>query len=128
MTVFVDTDVVISSFISNKGAAYWLLNNPLEIKLVISDQSQLEITRVAEELKIKSRDLKLNLINLTFDPKKYTQYVTDQYDSPIVAAAHQAKAKFLLTYNLKHYLSDKIKKLGIIVLTPGQFLQYLRTK
>ncbi|MBI3559150.1 hypothetical protein HY085_02025 [Candidatus Gottesmanbacteria bacterium] len=55
MTVFVDTDVVISSFISKTGAAYFLLNTPSKVKLVISNQSQTEITRVAKELEIKSQ-------------------------------------------------------------------------
>lgn len=128
MIVFIDTDVVISSFISKTGAAFFLLNTPSKAKLVISGQSQLEITRVTNELGIKPCALNLNLIKLTANLQHYLQYVTDPNDSQIIAAAHQIKAKFLISYNLRHYQKDKIKEdLNIIILTPGQFLQYLRS-
>lgn len=129
MIAFVDTDVVISSFISKTGAAYSLLNTPSKVKLVISDQSQTEITRVAKELKIKPHDLNLNTIKLSVNPKKYFHYVTHQNDAHIIAAAKLAKAKFLISYNLRHFRLDLIKSnLDIIVLSPGQFLQYLRSR
>lgn len=129
MTVFVDTDVVISSFISKIGAAFFLLNTPSKVKFMISDQSQLEITRVAKELEIRTHTLNLDLIKLTANPKKYSQYVLDKNDSHIIAAAHQARTKFLLSYNLKHFRLDLIKNdLEIIIFTPAQFLQYLRSQ
>lgn len=129
MTAFVDTDVVISSFISTTGAAHFLINSPHKVKLVISDQSQLEITRVASELKIKMRVLNLNLVKLTAKCEKYSKYVTDKNDVHIIASTHQSKAEFLISYNLKHFRRDLIKeKLKIVVLTPAQFLQYLRSQ
>lgn len=128
MIIFVDTDVVISSFISKTGAAYILLNNFSSVKFIISDQSKSEITRVAKELEIKSQNLNLDIIKLKTDLDNYLQYVNDKNDVHIIAAAHQAKAKFLISYKIKHFQKDKIKEdLNIIILTPGQFLQYLRS-
>ena len=60
--------------------------------------------------------------------KEFCDYVDDVDDAHIVAGAHQTKARFLVSYNLKDYRIDHIKKdFGIIVLTPGLLLQYLRS-
>lgn len=135
--VFVDSDVVISSLLSTKGAAYLILNQQ-DRKFIISNISQKELEKVAQRLKINQGSLK-NLIKKQFDVIKLTQelteikeefanYTSDINDSHIVAGAKKAKAKFLLTYNLRHYNRLKIKAdLGIIVLTPAQYLQYLRS-
>ncbi len=49
-------------------------------------------------------------------------------DAHIVLGAKQAKGKFLVTYNIKHFLVEKIREdVGIIVLTPAFLLQYLRS-
>lgn len=59
--------------------------------------------------------------------QEYWRYVTDINDAHIIAGAHAAKADFLISYNLKHYKLDKIRsELGIVILTPAMFLQYLR--
>ena len=58
----------------------------------------------------------------------FGQHSRDPNDAHIIAGAVKAKAQFLLTYNLKDYKIDKIKKdFGIIVTTPAKFLQYLRS-
>lgn len=130
--VYVDTDVIISSLISSNGAAYILLEKTKE-SFMISNLSEEEVLKVAKRLKIseiKTRNLlkKLNKvkINKTEDFKKY---ILDPNDSHIVAGAVTAKAKYLITYNTRHFLADKIKdELGIILMTPALFLQYLRSQ
>ena len=135
--VFVDSDVVISSLISAKGAAYLLLNNQKE-KFIISNISKKEIKEVADRLKISQdrlRDLiksRLKIANLETDlakiKKDFKDFASDPNDTHIVAGAVRARAKFLLTYNTKHFNKHKIsEELGINVLTPGQYLQYLRS-
>jgi len=60
--------------------------------------------------------------------QEYKDYVSDPDDVHIIAGAAEADADFLITYNTKHYLVDKIKaELDIIVHTAAQFLQYLRS-
>lgn len=135
--VFVDSDVVISSLISEKGAAHLLLNEQ-KSKFTISNISKIELERVASRLEIEESRLqilvktRLKLIKLTADLKKikndFKNYTTDPNDAHIIAGASRAKAKFLLTYNLKHFKKQKINEnLGIIVLTPAQYLQYSRS-
>ena len=127
---FLDSDVIISSLLSSTGAAHLLINKNSLIKF-ISNVSAKEIQIVAKRLKIKTavvdqliRRLKIVRLNQDFGKN----YVTDFYDSNIVSGAVTAKTKFLLTYNLKHFKIDKIKRdYGILVYRPAQFLQYLRS-
>ncbi len=125
MKVFVDSDVIISSLISNTGAASELINN-LDIKKIVSNLSIKELEIVKLRLNINKP---LPILETIFidNVKKYSIYSIDPNDAHIVAGADQGKVKFLITYNLKHYKIDKIKRdLNIIVMTPGMFLQYLR--
>lgn len=136
MRAFVDTDVVISALLSQKGAAYYLLHRT-EPKLVVSSISLLEIDRVSERLDIDKADLtymvkhNLHVVKIGEELKaiedKYKYFVTDINDAHIVAGAYIAKSRYLITYNLRHFMVDRIKnELGIIALTPALFLQFLR--
>lgn len=135
--VFVDSDVVISSLISDKGAAYFLLAKQGH-KSIISNVSKVELERAANRLEIgkeKLQDLiknKLKVINLSADLPKikndFQIYVNDPDDAHIIAGVKQAKVKFLLTYNIRHFKREKIKDdFDVVVLTPAQYLQYLRS-
>ncbi len=135
--IFLDSDVVISSLISEKGAAYLLINTP-SLRLFISNISKKELQDVTKRLQINQRSLRETIktnvettyINVAVTSLKtqYKNYVTDPDDAHIIAGADKSQAKFLVTYNLKHYHIDKIKQdLNIIVLTPANLLQYLRS-
>ena len=127
---FLDSDVIISSLLSSTGAARLLINKSSLIKF-ISNVSAKEIQIVAKRLKIKTAVVdqlirRLKIVQLKQDFGK--DCVTDRYDSHIVSEAVTAKTKFLLTYNLKHFKIDRIKRdYGILVYRPAQFLQYLRS-
>ncbi|MCL4392545.1 PIN domain-containing protein [Patescibacteria group bacterium] len=137
MKVFLDTDVIISSFLSSSGASYYLINESLNItEFYISNFSVKEIEIVTKRLKIqnKLKDLKskLNVTDLDYkssDIKKlFGKYVYDINDAHIVIAAKQSHSRFLLTYNIKDYDLNLIKKdLDITILEPGVFIQYLRS-
>jgi len=137
MQAFVDTDVVISSLLSQKGAAYYLLNKS-KTKLFISSISLLEINQVSERLKIDKADLEnitrhnLQIIEISEELKtikdKYKKFVTDINDAHIVAGTHLSKSNYIISYNLRHFKIDRMKnELGIMILTPALFLQFLRT-
>lgn len=136
--VFFDSDVVISSFLSNKGAAHVLLKN-VTIECLITDISQKEILRVAKKLSLSQENLITHVkshfkqTGLLEKPKlikdKYRIYVSDENDAHVVHGAIKSKAKFILTYNNRHFNQEKIKNdLDILVMTPGKFLQYLRSR
>lgn len=134
--VFLDTDVIISALLSQTGASVIVIKNPKIIKIV-SKTVQKEVNEVAKRLNIDNqkiegiiKNIRVNSLNLTKNEilAEYKKFVSDKKDSHVVAGAKRLKLRFLLTHNLKHYQVDKIKaQLGIIVLKPGNFLQYLRS-
>lgn len=137
MLIFVDSDVIISSFMSQSGAAYFLLSTT-SLQLFISSLSKKELETVVKRLGIKSNmlatliknNLKVTMLleSLPKIKESFKQYALDENDAHILAGAKAAKADFLITYNVRDFKIDKIKKdLGILTLTPGNFLQYLRS-
>lgn len=134
--VFLDIDVIISALLSKQSASYKVIKNHKIIK-TISNSVQEETKEVAKRLDINSSNIKqISKYIKTTPPnltkgevlRQYKKFVFDKEDSHIVAGADRTKSKFLLTHNIRHYKTDKIKAgLGIIVLKPGNFLQYLRS-
>lgn len=134
--IFLDADVVVSALLSKSGASYELIKNPKVLKTV-SKTVKKEVEEVTKKLNIDSERpervlKKINVTSLNLTKKevleKYNKFVFDKKDSHVVAGANRAKSKFLLTHNLRHYRVNKINaELGILVLKPGNFLQYLRS-
>ena len=138
LQVFLDSDVVISSLISSSGAAYLLINSVKGLELYISNLSLKELKIVVERLSLDKNilteviDNRFQKVDLKDSNEKikeqYGDYVLDIDDAHIVAGARTSQVRFLISYNLRHYKLDKIKEdFRIIVLTPAQFLQYLRS-
>ncbi len=138
VNVFLDSDIVISSLISNTGASYQLINNK-NIVCFISNVSFKELSLVVKKLNLD--DTKFNKIvkgnlktcNLSLGLKQikanYKKYVKDINDAHIISGAVESKVNFLITYNIKDFEINKIKeKYNIKVMTPGTFLQFLRSK
>ena len=72
-------------------------------------------------------------MSLPLPPRDYAtqfeKYIYDPYDGHIIAGARQGKARFLLTFNLKDFNREKIKRdFNIILMTPGMYLQFLRSQ
>ena len=135
--VFVDSDVIISSFLSKTGAAYLLTHSKL-VAPIVSQYSMQEIKKVCTRLKISMKHTNSAFKNyrqiiiptdLKIIRTQYKKYTLDENDAHIIAGSVVAKVTFLVTYNLKHYKTEKIKRdFGITILTPAVFLQYTRSK
>lgn len=137
-SAFVDSDVIIASLLSKKGASFFLFNETV-VDLFISSLSVRELKIVVKRLDIDQQRLnfliekRLKVVDLKetkeIIKKKYQNYVLDENDAHIIAGAVAAKTKFLLTYNLKHYQKEKIKSdFDLILFPPASFLQYLRSQ
>lgn len=138
MKLFIDSDVIISLLISDKGASYSLLHTDKH-NLIVSNLSIQESILVCKRLGLDSERLD-DLIKRRCEPvhikseltdirKKYARYVSDESDAHVVAGSVEAGAHYLFTYNLKDYNLQKIKEdFDIIIMTPGMFLQFLRNK
>ncbi len=135
--VFVDSDVIISSLLSNIGAAYFLLHKA-NLELFISDVSFRELKIVTKRLGLVAVKLtalvekKFTIVKLNKNTseikRSYGKYTHDENDAHIAAGASTAKAKFLITYKLRDFKADYIKRdFGIICMKPAHFLQYLRS-
>ena len=106
MKIFLDSDVVISSVISKRGAAHFILNESKN-KKIISNYSVEEMTRVAKRGKVDEKGLSyfinksLKIVkskkSLKKIKKEYKKYIKDENDAHIVAGANQSKAKIVLT-------------------------------
>lgn len=134
--VFVDSDVIISSLISKNGAANIVVNKA-SINSYVSNFSHEELSRTVKRLgiskdkfeKVLKEKLKTVKINISKEDilDKFGNYTYDLEDAHIVAGAKEAKAKFLVTFNIKDYKLEKISdELSIKILTPGELLEYLR--
>ena len=137
MNVFIDSNVVISSLISSRGAAYALLHQS-SFTPTISSVSYQELRIVTKKMNLPLKKLEVlvkkhcQVVKLTQKlpviKQQFANYVTDINDAYIVAGAHSAKAKYLISYNLKHFQTTAIKdKLDILIMTPALFLQFLRS-
>ncbi|MBI3069913.1 MAG: PIN domain-containing protein [Candidatus Levybacteria bacterium] len=109
-----------------------------ETNFIISNFSKIELGKVVDRLNLRREELqtlikqRLKTVkikdNLERIKKDFGDYTLDSNDAHIIAGAVKAKARFLLTYNVRHFRRQKINAdLGIIVLTPAQYLQYLRS-
>ena len=138
VNVFLDSDVVVSSLISNNGASYQLVYNN-NVICFISNISYQELLLVVKKLKLDDNKLKIvtkkrfKIIRIVENLKKikirYRIFTKDLNDTHIVAGAVESKANFLITYNIKDFEINKIKeKFNIKIMTPGTFLQFLRSK
>ena len=131
--VYLDSDVLVSSCLSGTGAANLLLNTSTLVKFYTNIQEN-ELKIVFERLSIAPTKLsqvlnKCNLIILkSTNLSLYSKYTLDPNDRHIIAGAVSSGTKFLISYNLKHFQIEAIKRdLNLIVLTPAHFLQFLRS-
>ncbi|MBI2085819.1 PIN domain-containing protein [Candidatus Daviesbacteria bacterium] len=131
--VFLDSDVIISSLISDKGAAYFIIHET-DLQSFVSNKSIEELEQVCDRLGLNKDKLaevvkeKLNVVQLKEVKKSFKNYTLDLDDVHIIAGVKKAKAKYLLSYNTKDFKIDKIiQELKIVVTTPARFLQYLRS-
>lgn len=133
--VFLDSDVVISALLSQKGASFEILKNS-QFKKIITEAIKVEVGEVAKRLNIflSPKDVfqGIEVISLQLDRARLVEtflpYVLDEEDSHVVAGAQKAKVNFLLTHNVKHYHKEKIKDdFKIVTMKPGYFLQYVRS-
>lgn len=130
-----DTDVLVSASMSSKGAAALIISRLGDKELIAytSRQQVREYNKVVARLEIPKlpefpkKFQQIKLIKYDFDRSAYWAF--DSNDAHIVALATASGSKFLVTYNLKDYRVEELKRdHGLICFSPGQFLQYLRSQ
>ncbi len=136
--IFADSSILIAGAASSTGASRVVLTMA-EIglyKLLISEQVLEECQRNLSKKIPKAipifRDL-INNINVEILPnpslEEFSTYINiiEAKDAPILAAALLAKTDRLLSLNTKDFTPEVGDKTGIIIQTPSQFIQDIRS-
>lgn len=137
--VFIDSSVLIAAAISSSGSARDLILSSIrnESKLVVSDlvfeETERNLSQKAPKalpaFKLFKEVLSPELVNA---PKLFilkASKVVNVKDAPIVAAALEAKADFLVTYDRKHllrYKGEVEREFKIKVRTPGEVMNEIK--
>jgi predicted nucleic acid-binding protein len=130
---FLDSDVIISALIPDRGAAYALLTQKGATGLYTSPYVLSEVNRATTKHGLDKKRLELfgGILKMGKGISSITNIrslVNDPNDEPIISATISNRCHFLVTYNLKDYQISEIKnRHNIIVLRPGDYLQHLRS-
>jgi predicted nucleic acid-binding protein len=136
--VFLDTSALIAGMVSPSGAAREVLRlaEARAIELVVSRQVLAEADRnLVAKLPALLDDYHLLLRHLApvivDDPSRVAVQeaarVIHRNDAPILAAARIAAVDYLVTWNTRDFLTDRVRGWASFpVLTPGEFLQTFR--
>ncbi len=136
--VFLDTSALIAGVVSPTGAAREVLRlaEARVIELVVSRQVLVEAERnLASKLPLVLEDYHLLLRRLepvvVEDPPRAAAQeaarVIHRNDAPILAAARIAAVDYLVTWNTRDFLTDRVRDWASFpALTPGEFLRAFR--
>ncbi len=136
--VFLDTSALIAGIVSPTGAAREVLRlaEARVIELVVSRQVVVEAERnFASKLPLLLDDYHLLLRYLApvvvEDPPhaaaQEAARVIHRNDAPILAAARIAAVDYLVTWNTRDFLADRVRDWASFpALTPGEFLRAFR--
>lgn len=137
MKVFLDSSVLFAASYSPAGGSRAIIELAKKGKfLLISSrfaikESERNLGKKAKEHHVDSfyrilEEAQINLVDVKRDiAKKTFSKITGEKDSSIIASALKSKANFLLTFDRKHLLTQRIlkSKLPIKIVTPGRFIQ-----
>ncbi|PJF39966.1 MAG: PIN domain-containing protein [Chloroflexi bacterium] len=136
---FLDASALFSGIRSASGATRELFKWHLrgELQLIVSAYAVDECIRnLAEDFpdRVGAVEIVLDFlqpeeVNPTPDEVRQVAKYTTAKDAPIVAAALKAECSHLLTFDRKDLIDPPhvAKQSGLIILTPGDLLQQLRT-
>jgi len=138
LKVFLDTSALIAGIASVKGAARAVLQLAETglIEVIVSRQVIVEADRNIEdklpELLGEYREFIKFLAPVMVDDPSFVEIkrfltVINPDDAPILAAAVDADADFLVTWDKKHFIGKNINvQSNMKIVTPGEFLKYFR--
>ena len=141
MIVTVDTNVIFSALYSNLGASHQILRLILDekIKLALSPQFYFEYydVLVREEnlvkLNLTIEEIEDVLDLLALLAQKHSIYfllrpnLMDEKDNMVVECAFASNSEYLITSNVKDFISGELKGFKFKVITPGEFYRLWRS-
>jgi predicted nucleic acid-binding protein len=137
---FVDSSVLFAAIHSATGGARELLKRHTrgELQLVVSeyvlDETHNNLRRKSPEnvgvVAMLVDLLALDIVEVDAASVKAAAAYTELKDAPVVAAALAGGCQYVLTHDQKHLLKNPEvpQRTGLIVVTPGDLLQKLRSE
>lgn len=131
-TFVIDTNVVVSAFLSTNGSPHLLMSKMGETFTAVYDNRI-----ICEYLEVLSRPrfhlteecVNIFLVDLMgadpIEPVHISAELPDIDDKIFIEAALVTQDKIIVTGNAKHYPKPLMKKLGITVLSPAEALEFL---
>lgn len=137
MKVVLDTDVLVAGLKSSLGASFRLilLLKAGQVKPAVTTPLLVEYESVLNRPQMVAPTLGPEDIAGVLDwfvsistrhrvHYLWRPHLPDPQDDLVLEAAMAAGARYLITFNLRHFRD--LASLGIVVLTPGQFLKHLQ--
>jgi len=140
MIITVDTNVIFSALYSNSGASHQILNLIVEEKLILAITNQVYL----EYYDVLSRKENLIKLNLTIDAvqdfidyllllaQKHKVYyllrpnLIDENDNIFMECAFTSNSNFLITSNIRDFMSGELSDFMFDIQTPGDFYKNWR--
>ena len=142
--IVVDTNVLFSALLSEDSLAKAILSilkSEKKIKLLIPmkvfQEIDLHIGELSRKSRVPIRVLKYSFEYLTDNFEKIDEgnlekelkdglrFVNDESDAPFVAIALINKPCYILTYNIRDFKREELKKEGIIIVSPNEMLEIM---
>lgn len=136
-TVFVDANILIAGSASRTGASRVVLALAEfgMIQLVVSrqvlDETERNIRLKLPQMLPLLSELLLHLNLQVLDDPKLEQYaywvsIIEAKDAPILETAVQAAPDYFLTLNSKDFTPEVAQASGLVIQSPGEFVQHIR--
>ena len=133
-TIVLDTNILVGSFLTPHGENWEVVRRAKGQKLCLSPFILAEVWRTLQEPRLKKKyrytDTELmqyvqflRFISRIQTPKRAVQVCPDPDDDHVLACAVEVHADYLVTRNLKDFPQSY---LGVLVISPAQFLQVMR--
>ena len=141
--IVIDADIVLSSLLREEGYTQAVLSILLcneDLNVIAPSEIINQIERHLHEISKRSRlpfkivrdSLRRILENIKpVEEKEFRDeiarsllYVKHREDAPLAGSALKYSPSIILTYNKKHFISEKLGKEGVKVFTPGELMEY----
>jgi predicted nucleic acid-binding protein len=139
--IIINSNILFSSLIKEEGftrAVLLFLKDNKKLKFMIPqtvvNEFRFHVGEIARKSRLTMNDVirsfekllenveKVNELKLKEEIKDGLKYVKDENDAPFVAVALKYRPSYILTYNKKDYKTERLKKIGILVVTPREAL------
>ena len=139
--VVINSNILFSSLIKEEGftrAVLLFLKDATGLKFLVPKtvikELRLNIGEIAEKSKLETNDIlagfgrllegmqQIDELELKEEIMEGMKYVNNESDTPFVAVALKHRPAYILTYNKRDYNVGELRKMDVLVVSPGEAL------